>query len=385
MLVRIEKLVQGGSGFTHLESNKSLFVEDALAGELVEVEIDSEKKGYANAHVTSILESSPLRVIPPCPHWGICGGCNLQHLKSSEQAQTKHRLVLENLMRVGGLDSATFVMEEVASGPAWNYRSRVRFHVDLPKKEIGFLAKKSNTLIPIDYCPILVDSLNEVLALKQPILDAARQVMFSNASSKNRYIEVSAFSGDTEVSFGDKVVQATIDGHRFFVTANVFFQGNRFLLAEMVNFVQAHALGSVVMDLYSGVGTFSSFLVQPGRTLIAVEKQKQCLSLAKKNVGSAQFYTDAVESWGKKQKVQVDTVVVDPPRTGLEDSVPILIASWKPARIIYVSCNSVTLSRDLQRFAQQGYTVRVGKVFDFYPQTFHQEVAVVLDKEERYL
>lgn len=383
MTVRIEKLVQGGRGFAHLDSNKSLFVEGALAGELVEVEIDSEKKNYANAHVVEILEPSPLRVVPPCPYWGVCGGCDLQHLNPSEQALLKHQLVLENLQRVGGLDPASFSLEDVASGPAWNYRSRVRFHVDLPKKEIGFLAKKTNTLIPIDYCPVLVDELNEVLHEKQGILDTARQVMFSNASSKNRYIEVPAFAGDSEVSFGDKVVQATVDGHRFFVTANVFFQGNRFLLPTMADFVRDHVLGSVVMDLYSGVGTFSSFLVQEGRKIIAVEKQKQCLALAKRNVNSVQFYTDAVESWGKNQKLQVDTVVVDPPRTGLEDSVPALLASWKPTRVIYISCDSVTLSRDLQRFAQQGYTVRTGKVFDLYPQTSHQEVVIVLDKEER--
>ncbi len=385
MQVTIEKLVQGGDGFARLESNKSLFVEGALPGEVVEFVINEEKKGYAKAQVTALLQASDDRVTPPCRYWGVCGGCDLQHLASEKQPLAKQKMVLENLERIGSIPASSFVLEETAFAKSWAYRSRVRFHVDMATREIGFLAKRSNDLVPITTCPILVDALNIELAQKDRILSAARAVMFSSKKRTKRYVEVNAFAGDKKVSFGDEVVTATVDGHRFSVTANVFFQSNLILLPSLVRYVSEHVQGCLVMDLYSGVGTFSSFLATENRLLIAVERQMECLALAKRNVPGLEVYSDRVELWAKKQRRQVDTVVVDPPRTGLEDGLPALIASWKAKRVIYVSCDSVTLGRDLQRFTVQGYTVSTVKVFDLYPQTFHQEVVVILDREEHAL
>lgn len=385
MQVTIDKLVQGGSGFARLDSNKNLFVEGALPGEVVEVIIDEEKKGYAKAQVKTILQASPDRVIPPCRYWGICGGCDLQHLSSEKQPEAKQKMVLENLERIGSIAPSSFVLEETAFAKSWAYRSRVRFHVDMATREIGFLAKRSNTLVPIATCPILVDSLNIELAQKDRILAAARSVMFSSKARTKRYVEVNAFAGDKKVSFGDELVIATVDAHPFYVTANVFFQSNLLLLPALVRYVAEHVEGDLVMDLYSGVGTFSSFLANQKRSLIAVEYQKECLELAKRNVPGLVVYSDKVELWAKKQGQQVDTVVVDPPRTGLEEGLPALIASWNTKRVVYVSCDSVTLGRDLQRFTVQGYTVSKVKVFDLYPQTFHQEVVVILDREEHTL
>jgi len=385
MQVTIEKLVQGGSGFARLDSNKNLFVEGALPGEVVEVVIDEEKKGYARAHVKTLLHASDDRVIPPCRYWGICGGCDLQHLADEKQPEAKRKMVLENLERIGAVSPSSFILEETASAKSWAYRSRVRFHVDMATREIGFLAKRSNSLIPITTCPVLVDALNIELAQKDRILIAARSLMFSSKVRTKRYIEVNAFAGDKKVSFGDEVVTTTVGAHAFSVTANVFFQSNLLLLPTLVRYVSEHVQGELVMDLYSGVGTFSSFLAEQGRTLIAVEYQRECLSLAKRNVPGLMVYSDRVELWAKTQSQRVDTVVVDPPRTGLEEGLPALIASWKAKRVIYVSCDSVTLGRDLQRFTQQGYTVAKVKVFDLYPQTFHQEVVVILDREEHAL
>ncbi len=385
MLVTIEKLVQGGSGLARLDSHKSLFVEGALPGEEVEVIITEEKAGYAKAQVKTLLHASLDRVDPPCPYWGVCGGCDLQHLSDEKQPEAKQAMVLENLERIGNLSPSSYVVEETAFAKSWAYRSRVRFHVDMATREIGFLAKRSNTLVPIQTCPILVDDLNVELARKETILASARKQMFSSKARTKRYIEVNAFAGDKKVSFGDEVVLTTVDAHPFLVTANVFFQSNLLLLPDLARYVSAHTQGSLVMDLYSGVGTFSSFLAKPNRSLIAVESQKECLALAKRNVPGLSVFSDRVEMWAKKQKQQVDTVVVDPPRTGLDEGLPALIASWNAKRVIYVSCDSVTLGRDLQRFTVQGYTVRRVKVFDLYPQTFHQEVVAILDREEHTL
>lgn len=381
MAYQIEKLIQGGAGLTTSKEGKRILVMDVLPGELVELGHFQEKSGYIRATVQNILQASEDRITPPCPYWGRCGGCDFQYAKDEVQGVLKEGIVLDNIKRLGGIDPASFLTEKLETGPAWGYRNRVRFHVDIAERKVGFLARKSKSLVPIEHCPILCEKLNALLENPGRLFEAARTQMFSNRGGSSGFIEVPAFSGDDEVSLLDEVVKTTVGDHTFFVTASVFFQSNEYLLPALTSYVASHAVGSTVMDLYSGVGTFSAFLQQPGRQVIAVERQKQCISLAKRHTPYCEFYSEPVEQWAKRQKgAAVDTVVVDPPRVGLDASLPSLIASWKSHRIIYVSCNSVTLGRDLQRFASEGYTLSQVKVFDLYPQTFHSEVVAILDR-----
>jgi 23S rRNA (uracil1939-C5)-methyltransferase len=133
------------------------------------------------------------------------------------------------------------------------------------------------------------------------------------------------------------------------------------------------------MDLYSGVGTFAAFLEGEGRSVIAVERDTRCLELAKKNLVDTEFFAQNAEHWVRTQKdCRVSTVVVDPPRTGLDVSVVRAIGTWRPQTVVYVSCDSVTLARDVKRFAQEGYALKTFQVFDLYPQTSHVESISVL-------
>jgi 23S rRNA (uracil1939-C5)-methyltransferase len=149
----------------------------------------------------------------------------------------------------------------------------------------------------------------------------------------------------------------------------------------MVDFVSSHVVGTSVVDLYAGVGTFAAFVESDQMDVVAVEKQKKCLELARKNLTSTEFFTQTAEHWSRVNRGrQVDTVIVDPPRTGLESTLVDTIASWEPQAILYVSCDSVTLSRDVKRFSEHGYKMKALRVFDLYPQTSHVETAVFLSK-----
>ena len=153
----------------------------------------------------------------------------------------------------------------------------------------------------------------------------------------------------------------------------------------MFDFVRENVVGNKIMDLYSGVGTFSALFEGSGKSVIAVERQKECLRLSEKNAPSARSITDDVFKFASKTKTKVDTVIVDPPRVGLDKGVPELIMSFEPKRIIYISCDSVTLSRDLPKFDK--YTPTLARVFDFYPGSSHIETAIVLsriDTESNY-
>lgn len=375
MQVTINKIAQGGEGIAKLDSGRTVFVDGALLNEIVEIEIYKETKSYAKAKIVNIIHSSSLRCEPFCPYYFECGGCNLQHLKYEEQVKLKENLVLEHLQKIGKLDLSKIEILESEISNDKKYRNRVRFHVSMADKKVGFLKKHSNELCEIDYCPLLVDSINDALN-NNDIFKAARQNMFNN-NSKGNYIQVPVFAGDDKLSFSKERVKITINNHSFNVNANVFFQSNSQMLSKLIDFVKSQIDSESVMDLYSGVGTFSAFL--PKNT-IAVEKQRECLNLSKFNAPDAISYTGEVEKWGKKYKEKVDIVVVDPPRTGLYDNVPKLINDFMAKKVIYVSCNPVTLARDIKAFTFLNYNVKKIKIFDFYPHTHHIESVVVLEK-----
>ncbi|MHC1693109.1 MAG: class I SAM-dependent RNA methyltransferase [Sphaerochaetaceae bacterium] len=380
----IEKLVEGGDGLARCDG-KAVFVAGALPGETVLACIEENKTDFSRAVVSRIITASPDRVEPPCPYYGVCGGCDLQHLDPQVQPRLKASICKENLKRMGGIDIDNPAMgvgqlPVVASDP-WGYRSRVRFHVDLGSAQVGFLSRKSDSLVDIRHCPILCDSLNRLLDEKRPLLLKAAKMHKATEGWQvaKRYVEVPAFAGDTAVSLSGREVCATVAGHRFMVDSNVFFQSNRLVLPAMVECVKNHVTGDRIMDLYSGVGTFAAFLEGEGRSVVAVERDKRCLELAKMNLVDTEFFAQNAEHWVRTQKdCRVSTVVVDPPRTGLDVSVVRAIGIWRPQTVVYVSCDSVTLARDVKRFAREGYALKTFQVFDLYPQTSHVESISVL-------
>ena len=233
------------------------------------------------------------------------------------------------------------------------------------KPSLGFCAESSNTSIGIKNCPIADKALNDLI---------------SNPPRLNTWelkdSELSCISTDDGVLYDDRTGWITVGDRRLPVSNKVFFQSNPFLLPRLIDHVISLTEGPDVMDLYSGVGTFSAFL-EDRFNVTAVEINKYCLSLAKSHLKRTQFFTSPVEKWNPKAR-KVDTVIVDPPRVGLDRKVPEMIASWNPKRIIYVSCFAPTLHRDCQRLEQFGYEVESIRMYDFYPQTPHVETVVIL-------
>lgn len=377
MQVTIKKMAQGGEGIAFLESGRTVFVEGALLDEIVDIEIYKEATSYSKARVKNVLKASSDRVLPFCPHYADCGGCNLQHLNYDKQVLLKENLVKEHLKKISNLDIEKINILPTEKSEDKYYRNRVRFHVSMAEKKIGFLQKHSSDLCEIENCPLLVNSINKAIEDGE-ILNAARLNMFNN-NSRGNYIQVPVFAGDKELSYSKERVQITIKNHVFNVSANVFFQSNPIMLEKLLDHVVSKIDSDSVMDLYSGVGTFSAFLP---KDTIAVEKQRECLNLSKFNAPEAISYTGEVEKWGRKNKEKVDIVVVDPPRTGLYESVPKLIHKFGARKVIYVSCNPVTLARDLKSFIKLGYEIKEVKVFDFYPHTHHVESIVILERNK---
>lgn len=359
MRAHVEKLVEGGFGLARIDG-RACFIHGALPGELVECQVIEEKPGYLKADLTAVLESSPHRVHPACKHYGTCGGCDFMHLTYEAQCRGKESIFLDNLKRIGGIDQTSVAILPMVSGEAWGYRCRAR--LQRGASQWGFFSAASRNVVEIEHCPVLEARLNGLLFKKNSFLGNGR--------------ELSVFNGDEEVSFDGRIVKTTVHNKVFFVTNRVFFQSNKQLAGKLASLVADEILGESVLDLYAGVGFFSAFAEQKA-TVIAVEQNPLCISLAGMHLTKTKFFTGNAENF--IPHVPIDTVIVDPPRTGLDKAVISHCVHWKAKRIIYVSCNTVTLARDLKRFSEVGYTLKRIGAFDFYPQTSHLEAVAVLD------
>lgn len=369
--LEIEKLVTGAYGLARKEG-RTILVPDALPGEIVSATEEGRRGGAYIYRNLGVLEKSEKRVVPACPYYGICGGCDFLFVSRRDSAFLKQEMIQDNLKRISGVNDTVF--EDPVYTEIEGYRSRARVHISLQDKKIGFLTRSSSALCELDGCPILTERLNALIKDKSTLIKRARNLMFDNkVNRKTAFVEVALQDGDDEVSYDGRTISAL----GYLVNSSVFFQSNLYLLPSLLSFVHDNTVGDVVMDLYSGVGTFSRLFEGEGRTLYAVEKEKRCLDLSRRNAPSASSFTDDVAFFSRRVRRKVDTVIVDPPRVGLDSSVVEHLLSWSSERIIYVSCDSTTFCRDYSRLKER-YDIVRARVFDFYPGSHHEESAYVL-------
>jgi 23S rRNA (uracil1939-C5)-methyltransferase len=437
LLLDIEKLIYGGDGLARLPAGlsgnkacgrgKAVFLPFVLAGEKIEAALTEEKSGFARAQASAILEPSPHRIQPPCPHFSRCGGCHYQHASYEHQLEIKKEILRENLRRIAKLDLQCEI--QVHPSPPWNYRNRSRLQVRTqPEFAAGYFKFASHQLLPVEECPISSPLINRgIAALWQAgragkAVEGVREVeFFSNADDTKILLEflcapearraaVRAWAEELCATMPEIVgvvafrepqkgvheplvaVGAQELTHRnkalaYRVSAAAFFQTNRFLADELVNIVTAGRSGDLALDLYAGVGLFSTALACNFRHIVSVESSQTASSDLQYNLpvnGKAvratteQYLTEYTHRVGALPLQTPDLVVVDPPRSGLGDSVARALASLSAPRLTYVSCDPATLARDLVPLQVAGYRVEQVYMVDLFPQTHHLESVVQL-------
>ena len=442
LTLRIEKMVQGGEGMARLEDGRVCFVAGALPGELCKVRLTFQKKDFTKGRVVEVLEASPDRVKPLCPLYGKCGGCSLQHLASEKQAEYLEKVERENFKRLAHAELPEDFF--IHTGNAWGYRNRARvvfrgnFDYGSANREgsakhavFGFRGEESNNIVPFEKCPVLTDGLNEFLRGPAATLLAGDSKRNSDDSRRfSRDIDVNIFdNGAGEISFyypgmhksefdAHAVSHVEIAGRKIEADASVFFQSNLGLLPELVESVRkavdeglasGKSSDAWLIDLFSGVGFFACILQDKFKKITTVEREEGCLKHAKVNLSvPAVFPKDSAasrdcaascdsenraascavenvsapaEDWLVENVVDVPaTLIVDPPRTGLPKEALTAIVKSSVNRLIYVSCDPVTLARDFAKFSEAGFTLSHAEGFAFYPQTPHLEMMFVLDR-----
>ena len=441
MLLTIEKLIYGGDGLARLPADasgrgKAVFVPFVLAGEKVEAAITEQKPGFARAHMEAVVEPSPHRVQPGCPYFGQCGGCHYQHTGYEHQLEIKKEILRESLRRTAKVELATEI--QVHASPPWNYRNRSRLQVQTsPSFATGYFKMASHELMAVEQCPISSPLINRgIAALWQSgrggnVPQGVREVeFFANADDTQLLVAIStaaegrraslrAWGEDLRTSMPEiagfvvfreassraghsqeklltlgadhLIYQTQCEAYR--VSAGSFFQTNRYLTDELVKIVAGGQWGELALDLYAGVGLFSTALSDFHHTISVESSQTSSGDLVynrpsngKAVQATTEQYLARIEKTGRiaagedsHNVIQKpDLAVVDPPRGGLGERVARKLATLGAPRVVYVSCDPVTLARDLVPLMAAGYRIEQVHLVDLFPQTYHLESVVHL-------
>jgi len=437
--VRFTDLLANGQAVGRV-NGQVVFVTGPLPGERARVRIAQVKPKYAVGDVVAYESESPMRAKPFCAVFGVCGGCQVQHLAYPAQLAWKEQIVRSALRRIGGFAQAD-VRRPVGMTNPRNYRNKMALVVDrAPSGEtsFGFYQARSHALVRIDSCPVVLPQLDAAIG---GLYDAARapDARDAFAGAKHAIVRAGAASGQAVLSittdrqssavkerapalarrvrgvvgisnsfeprmanavlgrkmlyvWGQREMEETIEGVRYRVSPASFFQVNSEMVGRIFRFLAPGlAQNRSVVDLYCGAGTFAIFFASRGARVVGVEENPAAVREARENAalndvdGRVRFVEGRVEGAivhkdGKKALEEADIVFLDPPRKGSDEATLDAIAAAGVANVWYLSCNPATLARDLAYLAKRGYALGVVQPFDMFPQTGHVETLATLHK-----
>lgn len=380
LTVRIEKIVPRGLGLA-FAPRLTIFVSLAAPGDLAVVELRSIKDRTAFADIVEILESGKDRVDAPCVYYGRCGGCDFQHLNYQAQLDAKKAIVNDCLTRIGGISDAE--IEMIGSPADLHYRSRARWHADSDTNTIGYYARDSHEIVPIDQCLILTAELDELRRQLEKSIDWT-EFWERRAEIDAAGVGDQASISSNVISSPPQIITAETASERFSYDASCFFQANQFILDQLIDAAIGNETGEFALDLFCGVGLFSLPLAKKFRRVLGVEENSKAIDFARSNselnnVANSEFYSSRVGKFlFENRKLRPDLVLVDPPRAGMESNTLENIAEIAAERLIYVSCEPSILARDLKKLISYGYEIIKVTAVDIFPQTHHIETVVRL-------
>ena len=404
---------------------KAIFVEGALPGELIKARIVDDKKQYAHAALQQIVTPAANRIDPFCPHYRECGGCSAQHLGEADQQAVKEAGLVSLFERLGNIKAPA--LEPVLKGESRSYRRVCRLAIKFDKNgrctRVGFRRRQSNDLVEVAGCPVLADPLSalitplreclnrlksqrelghaELIQAEQGIMMLLRHTGRPNEADRALLVAFAEAQGiDLYLQAADERIEPlrqqfqpsyTLDGLSLAFAPGDFIQVNGPINQSMVT--QALAwLGSTkddkVLDLFCSIGNFTLPLARQAREVVGVEGELAMVARAEENarrngIDNARFYKADLSgdivgmSWAREG---FDLVLLDPARPGALE-VMSHVAALSPKRVVYVSCNPVTLARDSQVLVKGGYRLARLGMLDMFPHTGHLESMAQFERD----
>lgn len=432
---KIESLSHDGRGVAHIDG-KATFIENALPGEEITFIYTRRHNKFDEAKTVEVLLPSCDRVIPECPHFGICGGCGLQHIDHIKQIEFKINNLKEHFKHFGDTDNLNILPPIL--GPVWHYRARARLSIKYVQKKqkvlVGFHEKNGRYVAEIDQCPILHKTISNKL------LDLSK--LISSLTIYNQIPQVEVACGDNitallfrhlaplsgqdlellekfsqEHNFQIYLQSGGMDTIKILSLAPVSLQEyiplsyklpnhNIEMLFALTDFTQINKEVNQkmvdlvidlldinpedkILDLFCGIGNFTLPIAKKCNQIIGVEGNNHAIIQAKKNaehnnIVNTEFYCAdltkdlASENWARQK---YDKILLDPPRTGAQE-ICAQIKKFGAKKIVYVSCNHATLARDTKDLIQNGYKLQNVRVVNMFPHTAHIETIAVFSRLE---
>ena len=396
--VKIEKLDNQGRGICYV-NNKITFVENALPSEQVIIRLTKESKKFNEAEVLEYIVTSEDRVISPCPYFNTCGGCELLNLSYEDTCKYKKEKLENILSKYANIKTK---VEIVKCKNPLNYRNKITLKVDQGK--YGYFAHKTHKLINIDKCLLAEPAINNFIKdIDKLNIKNGEVIIRSNYNSeliiwikskdkvkpnisylKSKHKIVGIILNEETIE-GDSSFIEIINHQLFTVSYDSFFQVNRDICSKLFNLINKHINDNeTILDLYCGVGTLGINASKNAKKAFGIEIVKNAVLNAITNSkinkrDNIYYMLGDVSSCLPKIKDKVDTIIVDPPRAGLDKVTKDTIIEFNPNKIIYVSCDPMTLARDLKELSSY-YNIIEVKGLDMFPHTQHIESFVVLER-----
>lgn len=392
--LRLTGMGNGGVAFGRDNDNRMVFVPFGIPDELVSIELAEEKKRFAHGRIIDLIEPSPKRIEPRCPHFGICSGCHFQHITYPEQLKFKEDVVREQLDRLGGISQAP-VKPTLAHPSPWAYAAEIEFS---PTKESrpGFWSSTLNRVFAIDTCLIIQERLLTLVRDFDLILPGLWRLRLRIGKDETLLaiidipgVEAPIIEADFPISvaillsdgtaanlIGDNFLLQTIKDRDFRISAGSHFHVSppmsEKIIDTIIEFLDLNGTENI-LELYSGVGTLTAFLAPEVATITAVEMNPDANRDAVHNLDNADnisLYEGPVEEITPLLEITPEIIVVDPPSEGLPPTILDEIAKRKPVKLIYSSSDIATFARDSGRLNKAGFQLEQVQPVDVYPHHF---------------
>ncbi len=436
--ITISKLINGGYGLGQLEDGRMAMVRYTLPGEQITISIEKEKKSYLIGKLLTVHRENTHRIAAPCPLYGICGGCDLQHAEYEEQLRIKNEIIQDLLSRQIQTDEGetVFPVKPISPSPGTSsYRQRIRLVVK-NGRSCGFRKHQSHEVVEVTKCYIAKSEINEVLGelSSNPLFSrmlahcSELELLWNPASgSVSSLFHLTRKPRPTDFSNAKELIEAIP------LLERVFFAGQMFPLVASSPASDDNTLGIVypaakgcfskfvlnwevggfcqvnldqnmnllkivcemaaiqnhetVLDLYCGAGNFSIPLAQRAKSLVGIEGQGSAIRSAKANaalsaLSNTSFHKQSIHTACEEREAageSYDCLVIDPPRQGIPGLSDKLYALCR-SRLVYISCDPATLCRDLSDLIYTGFSIVTIQPVDMFPQTHHIETVVLLEK-----
>ena len=393
-MIKIESLDHNGRGIAKI-NNKVVFVENALPGEIVEIKIINEKKHFYEAEVIRYIEKSNDRIESICPYYNECGGCNLLHISYKKQLEFKQNK-LQNIIDKY-LETNIKVNNIIKSDTEFNYRNKATFHVN---GKMGYFKNKTNDIVEIKNCALLDKRINDAIpylnmldlkSINEITCRVGNKLMIIIDSKKAIDITPIKDIADSiyinnELIYKDKNIHNSIGKYNYIISPDSFFQINNNACKKLYDKIKEETKDSKnILDLYCGTGSIGIY-VSENKNILGIEINESAINDAKENkeinnINNIDFICGDSGKKSTKLNFNPDTIIIDPPRSGLDSTTINNIISMNPNKIIYVSCDPMTFVRDLN-ILNKHYTINEITPFDMFPQTKHVESMCILERRK---